>query len=79
MAAFDVGFVTEILTWLPSRFTVLDAGPDLPVPPDGRAAAPASMRIALEHVTSPARRAWSAPPQRRPTPGPRRLAPARQR
>jgi ATP-binding cassette subfamily B protein len=39
-------------TWLPSLFTVLDAGPDLPGPAAGRtAAAPTAMGISLEHVT----------------------------
>ena len=31
-AGWEVGAITTHLTWLPSLFTVLDAGPDLPLP-----------------------------------------------
>ena len=37
VAGFHAGFVATYLGWLPSLFTVLDAPPDLPVPPPERA------------------------------------------
>jgi ATP-binding cassette, subfamily B, bacterial len=51
---FDIGFIAEYFTWLPSLFVVLDAGPDLPVPPPERAIlAPRPVRsgLVLEHVS----------------------------
>ncbi|MGH2354350.1 MAG: ABC transporter ATP-binding protein [Chloroflexota bacterium] len=53
-AGFDIGFIAAYFTWLPSLFFVLDAEPDLPVPPPERAVpAPRPIRsgLVLEHVS----------------------------
>jgi ATP-binding cassette, subfamily B, bacterial len=49
-----VGFFGQVFTWLPSLFVVLDAGPDLPMPPPERAIpAPRPIRsgLVLDHVS----------------------------
>lgn len=54
IAGFDVGFFAMIFTWLPSLFLVLDAEPDLVLPPPDHAVpAPRPIRsgLALDHVS----------------------------
>lgn len=54
IVGFDVDYSTMIFAWLPSLFVVLDAPPDLPAPPPGRAVpAPRPVRSGLlvDHVS----------------------------